>query len=105
MLGPYESAVSMKLMSRPGRRRKVRNASARSVGGPQMPGPVMRMLPKPRRLTLVLPSILNAPAFAAETLLLMRLPLAHTRLVEELRLRSTLNTLYFELQHIVYGTF
>src|SRR3569833_206576 len=46
----------MKLKPSSGRRRCVRSTSLRSPGGPQISGPVMRMAPKPRRLSRCLPS-------------------------------------------------
>ena len=41
--------MSMKSTPSSGRRRSVASAPARSAGGPQMPLPVMRIAPKPRR--------------------------------------------------------
>ena len=47
--GPYESAVSTSVTPRSRARRSVAIASRRSGGGPNAPGPVIRMAPKPRR--------------------------------------------------------
>src|SRR6478735_6132972 len=49
--GPYESAVSMKSTPSSTARRATLTATARSAGSPQMPGPVRRIAPKPRRWT------------------------------------------------------
>jgi hypothetical protein len=53
--------VSMKFTSRPTARRSTRIASSGSLGGPQMPGPVIRIAPQPSRTTGVSPPILNVP--------------------------------------------
>src|ERR1700722_4814928 len=66
MFGPYESAVSMKFTPRSGSLLNVRNASARSAGGPHIPGPVSRIVPKPSRLTRRSSPILKVPDLAAE---------------------------------------
>ena len=50
----------MKLTPSSMARRSTATASARSAGSPQMPGPVIRMAPKPSRLT-VLPAISKVP--------------------------------------------
>ena len=50
--GPYESAVSMKSTPSSTARRATLMATLRSAGSPQMPGPVRRMAPKPRRWTV-----------------------------------------------------
>ena len=54
--GPYESAVSMRFTSSSTARRNVASAASRSGGGPQIPLPVMRIAPNPRRLTVQSPS-------------------------------------------------
>src|SRR5580700_11352289 len=54
----------MKLTPRSTARRRVLIEASWSLGGPQMPGPVMRMAPKPRRLTVRSPR-LTVPAAAA----------------------------------------
>src|SRR4029079_19656317 len=51
----------MKLIPRSGTLLRVRIAHGLSTGGPQMPGPVRRMAPKPRRCTSISPPILNEP--------------------------------------------
>src|SRR5258705_13999111 len=56
----------MKLTSSSGRRLSVVRAAAGSAGSPQMPLPVMRIAPKPRRLTVISPPILNWPEAEAE---------------------------------------
>jgi hypothetical protein len=66
--------VSMKFTLRSRKRRSVRNASARSRGSPQMPGPVTRMAPNPSRLTLLTP-ILKMPAVSAVILLVTNSPI------------------------------
>ena len=49
------SAVSMKSTPSSTARRTTRMHSSRSSGSPQMPGPVSRMAPKPRRCTVLSP--------------------------------------------------
>src|SRR5262245_61517094 len=60
--GPYESAVSMKLTPSSTARRRTALAASRSGGSPQMPRPVMRIAPKPRRLTVRSPPRVIVPA-------------------------------------------
>src|SRR5256885_1558050 len=48
----------MRLMPRSTARRRTAMASSRSSGGPQMPSPVMRMAPKPRRRTVRSPRVM-----------------------------------------------
>src|SRR4051812_32308269 len=55
----------MKFTSSSTTRRSRAIAPSLSAGSPQMPGPVIRMAPKPRRLTAMSPSV-NCPAAAAE---------------------------------------
>jgi len=57
--------VSIKSTPICGSRFKVRIASGRSAGSSQMPGPVTRIAPKPRRWTAISPPILKVPDFAA----------------------------------------
>src|SRR6201996_2769880 len=57
--GPYASAVSMKLTPSSSARRNTLRASLRSLGSPQMPGPVIRMAPYPSRLTVRSPPSVN----------------------------------------------
>ena len=54
-------------------RRSTRIASSRSSGGPQMPSPVMRMAPKPRRFTSRSPN-LTVPALLAVVVWVMGCP-------------------------------
>ena len=63
--GPYESAVSMKFTPSSTARRRTAFASSRSGGGPQMPRPVIRIAPKPRRLTVRSPPTSMVPASPA----------------------------------------
>src|SRR5438309_5564765 len=51
----------MKFTPRSTARRRTRTASSGSRGGPQTPGPVMRIAPKPSRTTGRSPPILNVP--------------------------------------------
>src|SRR6476661_8077241 len=51
-----------------GKRFSVRMASGLSSGGPQMPFPVMRMAPKPRRWISISPPTLNDPDLRASSL-------------------------------------
>ena len=63
--GPYESAVSMKFTPSSSARVSTRRHSSKSAGAPQTPAPVMRIAPKPSRLTVnVLPRV-RVPAWAA----------------------------------------
>src|SRR6185312_8511504 len=65
-LGPYESAVSMKLTFSSTALRSTRTASCASAGGPQIPGPVMRMAPNPNRFTVTpVPSVIVPAADAS----------------------------------------
>src|ERR1700730_3084358 len=66
--GPYESAVSIKLTPSSTARRRTAIAAARSLGGPQIPSPVSRIAPKPRRLTVSSPPSVIVPPLAAERL-------------------------------------
>src|SRR5258707_5839174 len=63
--GPYESAVSIKLTPSSTARLRTRRASSGSLGSPQIPGPVRRMVPKPNRLTFRSPPRVNVPVAAA----------------------------------------
>ena len=64
-VGPVGIRRIDKIDAKLGHALECRIASARSSGGPQMPSPVMRMAPKPRRLILMSPPILKVPDFAA----------------------------------------
>src|ERR1035437_9861068 len=57
----------MKLTPRSTARRRTLSASSGSAGSPQMPDPVMRIAPKPRRLTVVSPPSSITPLCAAIT--------------------------------------
>src|SRR6266436_555341 len=57
----------MKLMSSSTARRRTAMAPLRSFGGPQMPSPVRRIAPKPRRCTEISPPNEIFPAALAET--------------------------------------
>src|SRR6266581_5875503 len=63
--GPYESAVSNRFTPRSRAWCRTARASCLSAGGPQMPGPVRRMVPKPRRYTVRSPPIVNVPLSVA----------------------------------------
>src|SRR5687767_12790390 len=65
--GPYESAVSMKLTPSSTARRNTVLAASRSGGSPQIPRPVTRIAPKPRRLTVRSPPIVIVADDAALT--------------------------------------
>src|SRR6266436_4012052 len=60
-LGPYESAVSMKLTPSSTARLTTRMASLRSAGSPQIPLPVSRIVPSPSRATRKSSPISNSP--------------------------------------------
>ena len=64
----------MKSMPSSGTRFNVRSASALSSGSPQMPLPVMRMAPKPRRLISISPPILNVPDLLASSFAILVTP-------------------------------
>ena len=57
----------MKLTSSSTARRNVAKAAARSLGGPQMPSPVIRIAPNPSRLTVSSPPNVMVPAALAVT--------------------------------------
>src|SRR5260370_7982308 len=65
----------MKLIARPTARRKTANAPWRSLGGPQMPSPVRRIAPKPRRCTEISPPSETSPAILAENSFLFTIDL------------------------------
>src|SRR6266849_462175 len=76
----------MKLTSSSTARRRTAKAPLRSFGGPQMPSPVSRIAPKPRRCTEISPPSETSPAILAEisflfTIHLQNLPfsLSHNR--------------------------
>src|SRR5260221_619294 len=58
----------MKLIPKPMARRRTAIAALRSLGGPQIPSPVRRMAPKPRRLTVSSPPKSIVPQSAADRL-------------------------------------
>src|ERR1044071_2438605 len=57
--GPYASAVSIKFTPSSTTRLRSFSAFCRSAGQPQMPWPVTRIAPKPRRFTVKSPPKLN----------------------------------------------
>src|SRR3954454_18643962 len=57
--GPYASAVSIKFTPSSTARLRTFSAFCRSAGQPQIPSPVTRIAPKPRRLTVKSPPKLN----------------------------------------------
>src|ERR1700682_2638048 len=59
----------MKLTPSSTARRRTAIAPARSCGGPQTPSPVIRIAPKPRRLTVSLPASETVPLAAAGRLI------------------------------------
>src|SRR3954453_8454650 len=63
--GPYESAVSTWLTPSSTARRRTACAVSTSSGRPQMPGPVRRIAPKPRRFTSSSPAIAKVPEAVA----------------------------------------
>src|SRR6266403_3388958 len=65
----------MKLTSSSTARRKTANAPWRSFGGPQMPSPVRRIAPKPRRCTESSPPSEISPARLAERFFLFMVDL------------------------------
>src|SRR5713226_7870321 len=65
----------MKLTSSSTARRRTANAALRSFGGPQMPSPVRRMAPKPRRCTEISPPSETSPAIVAESSFLFMIDL------------------------------
>src|SRR3981081_515118 len=74
----------MKLTPSSTARRRTANAALRSFGGPQMPSPVRRIAPNPRRCTEISPPSETFPAAFAESsflfmidLQILRLTLAH----------------------------
>src|SRR5712672_672264 len=66
--GPYESAVSIKLTPSSTARQRTATAAKGSLGGPQIPSPVIRMAPKPRRLTVSSPPSERVPLETASGL-------------------------------------
>src|ERR1035437_8072758 len=61
----------MKLTFNSTARRSVANAAARSLGGPQMPSPVIRIPPNPSRFTVSSPPNVMVPAALAVTCLVL----------------------------------
>src|ERR1039458_1432537 len=64
----------MKLAPNSTARRRTAIAAARSFGGPQIPSPVRRIAPKPRRLTVSSPPSSIVPAVAADRLVAFLVP-------------------------------
>src|ERR1700674_2484275 len=65
----------MKSISSSTARRRTANARVRSFGGPQMPSPVRRIAPKPRRCTEISPPSETSPAKLAESSFLLMVDL------------------------------
>src|ERR1700693_2184894 len=63
--GPYESAVSMRLIPNSTARRRTAIASEWSAGSPHTPAPVSCIVPKPSRRTGMSPPITNVPLASA----------------------------------------
>src|ERR1700687_2314885 len=70
----------MKLISSSTARRRTPNAPLRSFGGPQMPSPVRRIAPKPRRCTEISPPSETSPARLAESSFLFMIDLQNSPL-------------------------
>src|ERR1700730_4329360 len=68
----------MKLISSSAARRRTASAPLRSFGGPQMPSPVRRMAPNPRRCTEISPPSETTPATDAESSFLFTMDLQNT---------------------------
>src|SRR6266478_3328819 len=67
----------MKLTSSSAARRRTAKAALRSFGGPQMPSPVRRIAPKPRRCTEISPPSETSPAKLAESSFLFMIDLQY----------------------------
>src|SRR5688572_2951673 len=65
--GPYESAVSIRLIPSSTARRSTRSERSRSGGSPQTPSPTIRIAPKPSRFT-VMSAMSNVPAALASAM-------------------------------------
>src|SRR6266446_714871 len=65
----------MKLTSSSAARRRTAKAALRSFGGPQIPSPVRRIAPKPRRCTEISPPSETSPAKLAESSFLFMIDL------------------------------
>src|SRR6266705_4522468 len=72
----------MKLISSSTARRRTANARLRSLGGPQMPSPVRRIAPKPRRCTEISPPSETSPAKLAESSFLLMIDLQNSHLYQ-----------------------
>src|SRR5438105_4022052 len=70
----------MKLTSSSAARRRTAKAALRSFGGPQMPSPVRRIAPKPRRCTEISPPSETAPAKLTESSFLFMIDLQNSPL-------------------------
>src|SRR6266481_7173810 len=68
----------MKLISSSTARRRTANAALGSLGGPQMPSPVRRIAPKPRRCTEISPPSEISPAKLAESSFLFTIDLQNS---------------------------
>src|SRR6267143_1545301 len=70
----------MKLISSSTARRRTDKAALRSFGGPQIPSPVRRIAPKPRRCTEISPPSETSPAKVAESSILFIIDLQNPSL-------------------------
>src|SRR5260370_18604011 len=80
----------MKLISSSTARRRTAKAALRSFGGPQMPSPVRRIAPKPRRWTEISPPSETSPAKLAESSFLFMIDLQNSPLNQISRWRLPL---------------
>src|SRR6266403_172068 len=88
----------MKLISSSTARRRTANARLRSFGGPQMPSPVRRIAPKPRRCTEISPPSETSPAKLAESFFLLMIDLQNSPLYQIPRWRLRLHLQAFHRQ-------
>src|SRR6267143_6217199 len=72
----------MKLISSSTARRRTANAPLRSVGGPQIPSPVRRIAPNPKRCTEISPPSETFPATFAESSFLFMIDLRYLQFFE-----------------------
>src|SRR5467141_4493814 len=74
----------MKLMSSSTARPRTANAALRSFGGSQIPSPVRRIAPKPRRCTEISPPSETSPARLAESSFLFMIDLQNSPVLRSL---------------------
>src|SRR5437879_6184669 len=84
----------MKLISSSAARRRTAKAALRFLGGPQMPSPVRRIAPKPRRCTEISPPSETSPAKLAESSFLFMIVLQNSPLNQNPRYRLHLRAFY-----------